>query len=1594
MSNEEITLTAVSVESVPRPEHGTRVASEATPLPDVSLDDVLSKLPASVPPAQTVKWLRESSEPPPLTGVIEAVPFEGTASAPPAVAEGPVRVVRITPTGDVTVGTRVSIAFDRPVFPVGWVGKPDKVSLVPEPPGRWRALGSSVLVFDVEDRLPGATEFEIVVEAGFGSQFGVELSEEIRETFRTPPLRLLAGYPKEKIGAGARPVIVLRFDQRVSRRRIIEKLSLDGNPMTAVTQSVEELRKIDERAADFIADARDRTWLAVRPDHDLTSGQRKVRVHEGAPSAEGSRLTEDLQTHAISVAGAFRVLSVSAGSGKPNSSIEFKFSNAVDVATVRAEDIVFKPGILSAPTVNAYANSLYVRCRKRPRTKLHVTLPDTVRDVFGQPLGGDRTHVLAIGAADARLRALCGDMVVFHADQPHEIPVEVTNVGRMRVCITVAEPSDYPAFINWRSARRDAAVKQPGTNLHAEEFTFDAPDDVATVVDVDLENDIAQGVVGHRIVEISSAASGDLWPIRMWVQSTRLGVSLINDAVRTTAWVTDLQTAVSVEGCQVRQMERGTWDASATSHLTDSHGRCELVESARQATVIASAGDDSTFIDIYPHLSAPDRRLRGHIFCDRGIYRPGEVVRIEGWLRESADDAHLVIDYSHGSVHYVVSDVQGWELARGATELDEFGRFEIAVSLPETPGLGAASVRVSKDRTTLSHAFDIQEFRRPDIEVTAVTESPAPHLTGDDAVFRATAKYYTGESLGGLAARWVVTAKPTTYVPPGWSGYAFVEQRSPWALFFGQRATASDALCVISNETALDGSARIRVEATSPRPVSVEASVAITDISRQTWAAAAVALVHPSSHYVGVNVERAFVDRDSPIVLQLVVVDLDGVPQVGRQVVVALEHGARKLVGGVWTTQWDEVRQTVVTSQDGPVRVEFASPQAGRFRVVARTADAEDRRTSTEVPVWVSGATARQTTQSGSVVVAPARQTYRSAEVLQVNVLTAVHSGRGLLALVYDAVVAFAQFEVEDGSGKVSVELPAGLIGNVGLVAEICGTDVDGHAAFGTGLGQVLVDDDSVRLGVEVGSTVEAVEPGSEVEIRLEATLPHGGPAADGRATIWVVDEAVLAVSGFETPDPIPGFYPPRIGHAHSVHTRSLLMRSDALETDDAVEGMAFGGAPAGAPGANAQYAAQSLGAGGAPPAQPVALRTDFAALAAYHANVTLDASGRASVQAKLPDSLTRWRIMANVGCGPRFAGSGEGAVICRLPLTVRPAVPRFAKDFPVPGTPMSRSARSVARVATDVSMRRRLPRYLAEIGVPSAAEPPMTKVTTACGESRQPGGRKRSSPRARASSSEAKSCSEGNRIWSDMMSLVSGRGRVNRVWFGRWRTRRRQRVEREHDADVGVDPAAATGQGLKPRLDRCHQRRRQLGKELLPVFEPGICGHLAHQNAPEVFGQTVRVDLGQRCHRVAVARQVTDAKAHQCDRQGVRVHQVLAVLGQLQQQLGPGRRFGQRKELGKRGDVAAVKGGDGQGQRNLFGHLGPGVQVVRQGEAFGDHRQRHAKRVFDAGRLVVELVEVGQALFPAQDPALLEHEVFRDPVRALLAFGRSGQAR
>ena len=99
-----------------------------------------------------------------------------------------------------------------------------------------------------------------------------------------------------------------------------------------------------------------------------------------------------------------------------------------------------------------------------------------------------------------------------------------------------------------------------------------------------------------------------------------------------------------------------------------------------------------------PAIGSPRRRPHAalwHVVDDRGTYRPGETVRIKGWVRGLSADRQLQA-WDRDEVGYVAYDGYGVEMAKGSAEIGPAGSFTLEIDVPagaSTGPAGSASTR-------------------------------------------------------------------------------------------------------------------------------------------------------------------------------------------------------------------------------------------------------------------------------------------------------------------------------------------------------------------------------------------------------------------------------------------------------------------------------------------------------------------------------------------------------------------------------------------------------------------------------------------------------------------------------------------------------------------------------------------------------------------------------------------------------------------------------------------------------------------------------------------------------------------------------------
>ncbi|MCU1395652.1 MAG: hypothetical protein JWM34_4080 [Ilumatobacteraceae bacterium] len=1353
---------------------GHAVAPAAKPTPIVAgapIDDagvaaVVARLPewtTGTAVTATFNWPTESKPEPQVGATVDApFPAADPAVAPPATTSGPLHVVRSQPNGDVAIAPFVSITFDQPMVPVATISQladaDVPATITPAVPGHWQWIGTQTLRFDATsdlvDRLPMATDYTVTVPAGTTSATGGVLADAATFTFSTPTADVQTLAPTGP-SLPLTPVFVAVFDQRIDPRSVLDTTVVTaGDAPAPMRLATSDEIAADANASQLISGLPDGRWMAFRPVAPFAPNTSiSIAVGPGTPSAEGPKTSTQATSFSGSTYAPLAVTDTDCGGGDctPGSYFGVTFDNVLDLHHFDPSTVTIDPALPGA-SVSAYADSMTISGATVAHTTYHVTLPAGLTDIYGQQLGKDTTVDFSVGAAAPSLRPFTLPLTTLDPLVPnHAVSVVTVSHTDFRVRTFQVTPADWASYVqyftNTVQSGDDSSLTPPWKTLSDAVVSVDGAGDQQSETSVDLSGVLAghgQVVVLVEPTEHYGTDDPDYWsnrPTITWVQSTSIGVDAINDTDDVRAWTTDLRDGSPLAGVSVTLLgdantdDQTPDDSSATDAVTtDADGLATIPLTAQPHDVmVATKGDDTAILPSNLYGGAWQRNDRQddatwYVFDDRQIYRPSETVSMKGWVRRltSSGDSQLQLLDPGATVNYTVTDAQGSQVTTGTVDVGALGGFDFTFDVPADAALGTASVQLDLvgasglSYASFQHTVQFAEFRRPEFEVDARSESEGPYIQGTPLTVAADANYYAGGPLGAAPVSWTVTTAAAEYSPPGWDDYDFGVW-TPWwyatdTYDSGARGgdvivdgpccggpTNDSTTATYSGVTDASGTEYLQIDAGSldddhaGLPVTVTAQASVTDVNRQALASTTSVLVHPADDYVGLHGTDTYVRRGDPLVVDAVVTDVDGKATAGRAVHVTAGRTESVLTNGTYVDTPVGVQTCDLTSTTEPQPCTFDTTTGGTYTITATVTDGAGRTSRTEITRWVSGAdvTPSRTVDQQQLTLVPDKQTYAPGDSAQLLVQVPFATGDGLLTVSRsDSTLSTIRFTVADGSAVVPVPIADADIPGVDVSIEVVGTspraddsgtvlaDAPQRPAFATGSISLAVSTASRTLTVTAVPKATTVEPGTDTSVAVTVTDHAGKPVEGSELAVVVVDEAVLALTDDQLQDPLATFYAQLPSYVSQQYGRSTIVLADpatvtppagntetaattAAATADtaaspattAVPASAAGGA-ADADGTFATSTNKSIAPGGDTGA--ISVRTDFDALAVFEPSVLTDANGTATVDVPLPDNLTRYRVMVVAVDGADTFGSAQANITARLPLMVRPSAPRF----------------------------------------------------------------------------------------------------------------------------------------------------------------------------------------------------------------------------------------------------------------------------------------------------------------------------------------------
>nr|MBA3499825.1 hypothetical protein [Deltaproteobacteria bacterium] len=474
-----------------------------------------------------------------------------------------------------------------------------------------------------------------------------------------------------------------------------------------------------------------------------------------------------------------------------------------------------------------------------------------------------------------------------------------------------------------------------------------------------------------------------------------------------------------------------------------------------------------------------------------------------------------------------------------------------------------------------------------------------------------------------------------------------------------------------------------------------------------------------ASYYVGLRTKKPFVEKGQPFPIDVIGVDLDGKAVAGAKIAVKAVRLDYEYKKGKYTEKEVDPQGCNVAAATDPAPCSFKTKEGGTYKVTATIVDDRGRPNQTTMTFWVTGGDsipARDVRQE-VVQIIPDKKEYSAGNSAELLLQAPFYPAEGIVTWRRSGIVKTERITLAGPTKVITVPITEVMTPNLYVQVDLVGAtarlDDKGEPdpklpkrpAYAAGMINLPIPPKQRTLKVEVKSAAAKVSPGESTKLSLTVLDANGKPVPNAEAAVLVVDEAVLALTGYKFPDPLDTFYGQRGADARDHYLRAhvkLAKPAGGLVQTASTNGngaRGYGGAPGGGGDMEmADMAAEPSPSPAAPPPPPsqttpmaksvekkeaskrnrdqpmeeeaqkqqgqsgqaIAIRSNFNPLASFSPAVKTDAQGRAVVDIKVPDNLTRYRIVAIATAGDKQFGKGEDALTARLPLMVRPSPPRF----------------------------------------------------------------------------------------------------------------------------------------------------------------------------------------------------------------------------------------------------------------------------------------------------------------------------------------------
>ncbi|MEM7180258.1 MAG: MG2 domain-containing protein, partial [Spirochaetota bacterium] len=768
-----------------------------------------------------------------------------------------------------------------------------------------------------------------------------------------------------------------------------------------------------------------------------------------------------------------------------------------------------------------------------------------------------------------------------------------------------------------------------------------------------------------------------------FVQSTNLGILVKDTEKEANVWVHSLSDTKNQNYVRITSYTGGKKRASC---LTNSQGFCSLQAGS---LYIAEKKQDKAFVDsgkyaLYMHgllrsgyytRYGSRKTKEGKFFYDRKLYRPGDTMHWKGVIGTRKNNTFLPL--ASKKVQVEISNAKGDLVLEETLETSANGGVWGELGLPVETSLGKYSISVEHKGSTFAIGnFLVEEFRPVNFSVGLGGLKDA--IIGKKHDIFISGTYLFGAPMSEAKVNYTLKRYHREIFLEQYRGFRFgdaLEGTEEGSKDYSHTGMFSQK----ESKLGFDGKKKVKVdlkpmltiekihkpfykEYKMSRSYKVEVEAKVTDKDSKSVSKSENMLAAAGSFVPAIKTDDSYHYYKRPFRFHLIAVDPSGKSKAAKYAKVRILRRVWKKIrtkSGLYTGQFKNtltnelIQEKRIQLSANARKYNFRARKAGKYTITVQI-EGELSFARQKFHAWGEDYYGWRGRDDNSVAVETDRNSYKPGETAKVLVQSPFKKCKAIITLERDTILWRKTITLGKQGKPIYVPIKKEYLPNVYLSVLLLrpragkpDKDDSQRPETRVGIVKINVNTDSKKMPLQITPDKQLYKPGEKVRLQIRAQ-------AGAEVAISVADRGVLNLISYTSyQNPIKSFYRDWPLRIRILENRNMLIKQYVF----AQKGERPGGDDDGYGNGG-----EEGGEGGFPFTHEDGTRKNIQYTAFWKPNVTIGQSGKKTVEFRLPDNLTTFRIMAIASSKDgKYASYAKDFQVAK-PMVVLTNVPRFIR--------------------------------------------------------------------------------------------------------------------------------------------------------------------------------------------------------------------------------------------------------------------------------------------------------------------------------------------